>query len=221
MDALTKGEAKRWCQAQGASFSEQGFPAPKSRAAEFRIPPDAGQRVAVNLGGVLLYTGKHEEALKFNKYAVETRPRDALANSQLGMTYFLLNQDDEALEYLNAARSSIPALRPQPDGRDYIRRRDRVPPSRSRNSSPAPGRRSAGARLSGSLDESAAAGHSGRAPSPAPDQVPAARTFDLSGANSLAQDVRNRSEGAIGIEIGSSWCGWKRILLAVATSIIA
>ncbi len=52
MEALTKGEAKRWCQAQGARFSARGFPEAKSHAAEFRIPPDAGQRVAL-VGGHL------------------------------------------------------------------------------------------------------------------------------------------------------------------------
>ncbi|HLK68186.1 MAG TPA: tetratricopeptide repeat protein [Bryobacteraceae bacterium] len=42
----------------------------------------------VNLGGVLVNLHKLDEAWKYNAYAVLTRPNDALANSQLGMTYF-------------------------------------------------------------------------------------------------------------------------------------
>src|SRR5690606_21594880 len=41
----------------------------------------------VNLGGALLALGKHEEALKINERAVRRAPEDALAHSQLGMSY--------------------------------------------------------------------------------------------------------------------------------------
>jgi tetratricopeptide (TPR) repeat protein len=42
----------------------------------------------VNLGGVLINLHKLDDAWKFNVAAVLARPNDALANSQLGMTYF-------------------------------------------------------------------------------------------------------------------------------------
>lgn len=46
----------------------------------------------VNLGGVLVTGRKLDEALTYNIYAVLARPNDALANSQLGLTYFYLGR---------------------------------------------------------------------------------------------------------------------------------
>jgi len=63
----------------------------------------------VNLGGVLLTLSKLDEALQFNLYAVLTRPNDALANSQLGMTYFAVNNLDLAQKYLEIAQRLDPA----------------------------------------------------------------------------------------------------------------
>lgn len=54
----------------------------------------------VNLGGVLLNLGNFDEALKYNSEAVRRRPQDALAQSQLGMSYALLNRLDAAEEHL-------------------------------------------------------------------------------------------------------------------------
>lgn len=54
----------------------------------------------VNLGGVLLNLENFDEALKYNREAVRRRPEDALAQSQLGMTYALLNQLDAAEKHL-------------------------------------------------------------------------------------------------------------------------
>ena len=42
----------------------------------------------VNLGGVLINLHKLDEAWSYNVNAVLARPNDALANAQLGMTYF-------------------------------------------------------------------------------------------------------------------------------------
>ena len=50
----------------------------------------------VNLGGVLVNLGKLDEAWTYNVHAVLARPGDALANSQLGMTYFEQGQMDLA-----------------------------------------------------------------------------------------------------------------------------
>jgi Tfp pilus assembly protein PilF len=63
----------------------------------------------VNLGGVLINTNKLEEALIYNQDAVLIRPNDALANSQLGLTYFCAGNFDLAVKYLEIARRLDPA----------------------------------------------------------------------------------------------------------------
>ena len=63
----------------------------------------------VNLGGVLLNLGHPDEALKYNLQAVRRRPNDALANSQLGMSYFGAGNLDLAEQYLLAAQQVDPA----------------------------------------------------------------------------------------------------------------
>jgi Tfp pilus assembly protein PilF len=70
---------------------------------------------AVNLGGVLLSQGHLEEALRYNQQAVATRPRDALANAQTGITFFELGDWDRAEPYLASAEHADPAhfSRPQ------------------------------------------------------------------------------------------------------------
>jgi tetratricopeptide (TPR) repeat protein len=57
----------------------------------------------VNLGGVLVNLQKFDEALQYNRHAVLTRPNDALANAQLGMTYFYLGNAELSRKYLTAA----------------------------------------------------------------------------------------------------------------------
>jgi tetratricopeptide (TPR) repeat protein len=56
------------------------------------------------LGGVLVTLHNLYEALDRNVHATMTRPNDALANAQLGMTYFELGQFDSAVKYLERAR---------------------------------------------------------------------------------------------------------------------
>jgi Tfp pilus assembly protein PilF len=63
----------------------------------------------VNLGGVLLNLNQPEEALQHNRHAVLTRPNDALANSQLGMSYFQLGHLEPAEKYLQTAVKLDPA----------------------------------------------------------------------------------------------------------------
>ncbi len=63
----------------------------------------------VNLGGVLLNNQKLEEALRINQNAVLLRPGDALANSQLGLAYFLVPNFNLASKYLEIARRIDPA----------------------------------------------------------------------------------------------------------------
>jgi Tfp pilus assembly protein PilF len=63
----------------------------------------------VNLGGVLVTVHKLDEAWKFNGFAVLERPGDALANSQMGMTYFGMGDFEHAVKYLEKARQIDPA----------------------------------------------------------------------------------------------------------------
>ena len=48
------------------------------------------------------------EALEFNRHVQNERPRDALANAQLGLNYFLLGDNDRALTYLELAKELDP-----------------------------------------------------------------------------------------------------------------
>ncbi|MCU1339200.1 MAG: repeat-containing protein [Bryobacterales bacterium] len=68
----------------------------------------------VNLGGVLLKKSAAVDALPFNQRAVHDRPEDALANAQLGMNYFKLDQFDQAEQYLRTAERLDPAHFSQP-----------------------------------------------------------------------------------------------------------
>jgi tetratricopeptide (TPR) repeat protein len=63
----------------------------------------------VNLGGVLVTVHNVDEAWKFNAFAVLSRPGDALANSQMGMTYFQMGDLEHAVKYLEKARHIDPA----------------------------------------------------------------------------------------------------------------
>jgi tetratricopeptide (TPR) repeat protein len=62
----------------------------------------------VNLGGVLVTVHRTDEALTFNIRAVLARPNDALAQSQLGLTYFQADNFDLALKHLDLARHIDP-----------------------------------------------------------------------------------------------------------------
>lgn len=63
----------------------------------------------VNLGGVLVNLQRFDEALQYNRHAVLTHPNDALANSQLGMTWFYLGNMEMGRKYLKAAARLDPA----------------------------------------------------------------------------------------------------------------
>lgn len=62
----------------------------------------------VNLGGVLLNLGRPEEALPLNLKAAEWRPRDALANAQLGTNFLALGKLSLALRHLKEAKRLDP-----------------------------------------------------------------------------------------------------------------
>ena len=63
----------------------------------------------VNLGGVLVTLHKLDEAWDYNLHAVLSRPNDALANAQLGMTYFEMGNPELAEKYLRKAVEIDPA----------------------------------------------------------------------------------------------------------------
>jgi len=73
-----------------------------------RLDPEAFEPL-VNLGGVLITVHKLDEAWKYNGYAVLARPDDALANSQMGLTYFEMGSYDLAIRHLEKARRIDPA----------------------------------------------------------------------------------------------------------------
>ncbi len=62
----------------------------------------------VNLGGALLSQGRVEEALPINERAVLARPDDALAHSQLGQCYFVLDLLEDAERHLRQAKALDP-----------------------------------------------------------------------------------------------------------------
>jgi Flp pilus assembly protein TadD len=62
----------------------------------------------LNLGGTLLSMGRFEESLPFNTQTVEMKPGDALAQSQLGQSYYYLGQVDAAEKHLKQAKSLDP-----------------------------------------------------------------------------------------------------------------
>jgi tetratricopeptide (TPR) repeat protein len=100
--------------------------------AKFRRALDAdpeGFEPLVNLGGVLLNLERPREALGYNQRAVTRRPNNALANSQLGLTYFDLDDPDLAEKYLKAAIQLDPAHFSHPQltlAQIYLRRGDRA-----------------------------------------------------------------------------------------------
>lgn len=61
---------------------------------------EAAYEPLVNLGGVLVTLGRYDDAWNFNLHAVLRRPADALAQSQMGMTYYGLGKLDLAEKYL-------------------------------------------------------------------------------------------------------------------------
>jgi tetratricopeptide (TPR) repeat protein len=120
-----------------AAWNELGVLAYQTRRygeaeANFRRALDAGPEAfepLVNLGGVLLNLGRPREALLYNQRAVSRRPNDALANSQLGLSYFDLNDAEQAEHYLKMAIQLDPAHFSHPQlvlADIYVRRGDRA-----------------------------------------------------------------------------------------------
>lgn len=82
----------------------------------------------VNLGGVLLNLERPREAAGYNAQAVDRRPNDALANSQLGLSYLALGDPESAEKYLKIAVQLDPAHFSHPQlalAGIYVKRGDR------------------------------------------------------------------------------------------------
>ncbi len=63
----------------------------------------------LNLGGTLLVQGRTAEALELNRKAVDAKPGDALAQIQLGRSYFLVGDLGAAEEHLRMGKALDPA----------------------------------------------------------------------------------------------------------------
>jgi tetratricopeptide (TPR) repeat protein len=118
-----------WNQLGTIAYQAHHYP---DAEADFRkalaIDSDAFEPL-VNLGGVLLNLDRASEALDYNQSAVRRRPNDALANAQLGLNYFELNDMERAEESLKAAIRLDPAHFSHPQltlAEIYLRRGDRA-----------------------------------------------------------------------------------------------
>jgi Tfp pilus assembly protein PilF len=101
--------ASAWNTLGTIAYQTRRFPLAEQRFRRALKQDATAYEPLVNLGGVLVTLHKLDEALEVNVHATMTRPNDALANSQLGMTYFELGQFDSAVKYLERARKLDPA----------------------------------------------------------------------------------------------------------------
>jgi len=119
--------ASAWNNLGTIAYQSRDFRLAESRFRKALDQEPEAYEPLVNLGGTLLSLEQLDEALKFNLYAVLTRPNDALANSQLGMNYFYLSDLDRGLKYLTAAKKLDPAHFSHPQlllAEIHVRRRD-------------------------------------------------------------------------------------------------
>jgi tetratricopeptide (TPR) repeat protein len=120
--------AAAWNHLGTIAYKSQRF---EDAAAYFRKGIDADPEAyepIVNLGGVLINLGNLQEAWEYNVQAVLRRPNDALAQSQLGMTYVAMNKLDLAEKHLLEAKKLDPAHFSHPQlhlAEVYYRQKDR------------------------------------------------------------------------------------------------
>jgi tetratricopeptide (TPR) repeat protein len=91
------------------AYQTQKYPRAEECFREALRQDPAAYEPLVNLGGVLVNLHKLDEAYDYNLHAVLIRPNDALANAQLGMTYFGLSTLDLAEKYFRRAVELDPA----------------------------------------------------------------------------------------------------------------
>ncbi len=81
----------------------------------------------VNLGGALLAQRRDREALAINLHAQNARPRDPLANAQLGLSYFAVGEYERAIQCFQVTEELDPAHFSNPQitlAEIYLRRAD-------------------------------------------------------------------------------------------------
>jgi tetratricopeptide (TPR) repeat protein len=101
--------AMAWNNLGTIAYQTQKYPRAEECFREALRQDPAAYEPLVNLGGVLINLHKLDEAYDHNLHAVLTRPNDALANAQLGMTYFGLKTLDLAEKYFRRAVELDPA----------------------------------------------------------------------------------------------------------------
>jgi len=70
MQPLSAREAKKWCIKQGASLGGDGFPEARGKTASFRIPEDAGKRVAIVAKHMMPFHSKGKVLVWFDDWSV-------------------------------------------------------------------------------------------------------------------------------------------------------
>jgi Tfp pilus assembly protein PilF len=101
--------ADAWNELGTIAYQTQHFPRAEECFREaLKQDPQAFEPL-VNLGGVLVTMRRAVDAWQYNAMAATARPNDALAQSQLGMNYFQLDDFDLAVKHLERARSIDPA----------------------------------------------------------------------------------------------------------------
>jgi tetratricopeptide (TPR) repeat protein len=106
---IAPGYAQAWNNLGTLAYHAREYPKAESHFRRALEADSGAYEPLVNLGGVLLSLNRPEEAYHYNLHSVLARPSDALANSQLGMTYFMLGKPDLAEKYLEEARKLDPA----------------------------------------------------------------------------------------------------------------
>lgn len=101
--------AQAWNHLGTIAYQTRQFPLAEERFREALRHDANAYEPLVNLGGALLALDRLDEAAQVNIHAVLVRPNDALANSQLGMTYFALGKLNLARKYLVEAKRLDPA----------------------------------------------------------------------------------------------------------------
>jgi tetratricopeptide (TPR) repeat protein len=101
--------AMAWNNLGTIAYQTRRYPRAEECFREALRQDPAAYEPLVNLGGVLINLAKLDEAYDYNLHAVLTRPNDALANAQLGMTYFGLKTLDLAEKYLRRTVEIDPA----------------------------------------------------------------------------------------------------------------
>ncbi len=106
---ISEGFVEAWNLRGTIFYQQSAYPRAEESFRKALALDEDGFEPIVNLGGTLLSMKRPTDALPYNTRAVSARPESALANSQMGINYFLLEQDAEALRYLNNAKRIDPS----------------------------------------------------------------------------------------------------------------